>query len=128
MSMEEWFVVYSHSTIAWRKLLYRNEEDSRIQCRGFSCAQGTAIIQAISKQDRNYPTLLQILLRRARVTSRAAARMNCVETTAEILRYNGVLHPDVDTVRWTPDSFRCNVLDKHLICGSAYFREQIIIT
>lgn len=132
ITLEEWFKMHSGCMIAWRKLYCCEQDGPCVQIRGFAGSQCLKILQDVDTLDKDYPSLMQVLLRRSRLVVgpqlEARQRMNCIETVTTILKHSQILPENLDTTRWIPDNFRCNILDKHLTPSATYFREQIINT
>lgn len=124
LTVEDWFALYRDCIIAWRKFFCRDGQC--VQIHGFPGKENNKIMEHVNVLDETYPSLLQTLLRRSGCMRGGGKRMNCTETTAMILKKSAILPENIRTARWTPDDFRCNVIDKHLTPNVAYFREQII--
>lgn len=104
--LHDWLLSYAGeegSVCTWRKLIYHKDPIAL----GVHGIPATAMESALYQlRGRLYPTMLQILFRRLRLTPFVFSwSSNCVETVCDVFRSTGLLSLDIPTQFWSPDDF-----------------------
>lgn len=127
IGLAEWWNHYDipGSVIAWRKL-HACRSNGTVDARGLPASTFDRFVQRLA--EREYPSMLEMIMSRAMRRPLSTLRRNCTDTVTELLTCSGVLSPEVCFALCTPDSFRQGaLLDSALTPGVFLGREFHIV-